>query len=99
MLTELERIFTEKLQEKTGWGKNEVLNIFKSSLIEASQNNSQASQNVSNVLTKREFFAASALSGMVLNKSVFANSDDKTRTAMVIIELTDELLNQLNNEK
>ncbi len=29
------KIFEEKLQRKTGWGRNEVLSIFKESIIEA----------------------------------------------------------------
>lgn len=31
----IEEIFTEKLQRKTGWGRNEVLMIFKDAVIEA----------------------------------------------------------------
>lgn len=35
VLKSMSRIFEEKLQKKTGWGRNEVLSIFKESIIEA----------------------------------------------------------------
>jgi hypothetical protein len=35
LLTRIEQIFTEKLQEKTGWGRNQILTIYKESVNEA----------------------------------------------------------------
>jgi len=35
LLKRIEEIFTEKLQVKTGWGKNDVLNVYKESVNEA----------------------------------------------------------------
>lgn len=35
LLKRIEELFTEKLQSKTGWGKNEVLQIYKDSVNEA----------------------------------------------------------------
>jgi hypothetical protein len=35
VLKSMGKIFEEKLQRKTGWGRNEVLSIFKESIIEA----------------------------------------------------------------
>lgn len=35
LLKRIEEIFTEKLQAKTGWGKNDVLMVYKESVNEA----------------------------------------------------------------
>jgi len=35
LIKRIEEIFTEKLQEKTGWGRNDVLTIYKESVSEA----------------------------------------------------------------
>lgn len=35
LLKRIEELFTEKLQAKTGWGRNEVLKAYKSSVNEA----------------------------------------------------------------
>ena len=35
ILKKIERIFTEKLQAKTGWGKNDVLMVYKDAVNEA----------------------------------------------------------------
>ncbi|HET8870492.1 MAG TPA: hypothetical protein VFM48_08605 [Aquabacterium sp.] len=35
LLLRIEQIFTEKLQAKTGWGRNEILALYKESVSEA----------------------------------------------------------------
>mgnify|MGYP000858076154 CR=1 FL=1 len=35
LLKRIEEIFSEKLKEKTGWGRNEVLQAYKDSVSEA----------------------------------------------------------------
>lgn len=35
LFTSLEKIFAEQLQQKTGWGRNEILAAFRSSMIQA----------------------------------------------------------------
>jgi hypothetical protein len=35
LLSFIEQIFTQKLQAKTGWGRNEILSIYKESVNEA----------------------------------------------------------------
>lgn len=35
LLIRIEELFEEKLQEKTGWGRNDVLKIYKESVNEA----------------------------------------------------------------
>ena len=35
LLIRIEQIFTEKLQAKTGWGRNEILQAYKDSVSEA----------------------------------------------------------------
>jgi hypothetical protein len=97
MLQELEKIFTEKLQEKTGWGRNEIISLFKSSLIETAENNPQTSQNVSNVLTKKEQFIISILNGYCANDKMGNDYDEQI--VRMAIQLADELLKQLNNGK
>lgn len=35
ILKRIKELFTEKLQEKTGWGRNEVIQIYEESVTEA----------------------------------------------------------------
>lgn len=35
LLQRIEELFTAKLQDKTGWGRNEVLQLYKDSVTEA----------------------------------------------------------------
>ncbi len=35
LLKRIEEIFTEKLQSKTGWGRNDVLTVYKEAVSEA----------------------------------------------------------------
>ena len=35
LIKKIEKIFTEKLQTKTGWGRNDVLIVYKESVNEA----------------------------------------------------------------
>ena len=35
LIERIEEIFTDKLQEKTGWGRNDVLKVYKEAVNEA----------------------------------------------------------------
>lgn len=35
LLKRIEELFTEKLQSKTGWGRNEIIQLYKDSVTEA----------------------------------------------------------------